>query len=790
MPQSSTSFPALLDTLSGVWSAVNDSPYIVGRGYNAHLILDDSACADRHFHIVRDGPYYFLEILEDVGAIYCDGRNVRDRSLLRHQTVIRVGTRTLIFFLKDPQADGSPSNPDLVDSKAQATVLGADMLSSISDLQSPVALPESMVIRIGRDPQQATFVIKHPQVSRLHARLTRTGATLHVRDTGSANGTFVNGRRIDSEVALHPKDRLTIGPVTLRFDGKQLLPASRQNNLELVCRKLRCEVPGPIAEGWAGLGVRLGLSAAVRASILDDVGFTVRPGKFIAIIGASGAGKSTLLTALCGRRPIVAGTVLVNGEDLHRNFEALKRDVAYVPQRDILHDLLPVREALRFTAQLRMPPDTSPIEMDHRIEQLLRSLKLHGHAHVPIRRLSGGQRKRVMLANEILAEPSIIFLDEVTSGLDEQTDREMMQLFRQLARAGKTVLCVTHTLANVADNCDQLIVLARGGMLAFYGTPDDALAYFHVPRLGDIYERLGEKPPEAWKLQFHERPEAREMGVPEFGADVPPPLDGAKLTSPFNPLEVWRQFRILLQRNGRFQTLDQQTIGLLIAQCVVVALLLIIVFGNLSELAAAERGVRANSLLFLLAIASLWFGCSNAAKEIIKDREIYKQERANSLSPEAFYFSKFSLLGGITLAQVAFLYAAVAILCRLPGSALEQFLVVGLLALVGVGMGLAISSLTMFLGWTEEAAISAVPLVLLPQVILAGVICPLQGWATPLAKTFVTAYWGIQGLGQTLPADLGGGGSMTSSVFVLMLHLVFVVIVAIMGIRTNRWRDS
>src|SRR5436853_6180011 len=116
-----------------------------------------------------------------------------------------------------------------------------------------------------------------------------------------------------------------------------------------------------------------------------------------------------------------------------------------------------------------------------------------------IRHVSAGQVKRASLANEILCKPSLLFLDEVTSGLDEQTDREMMNLFRSLADTGKTVVCITHSLSNVERTCHLVVILTEGGKLAFVGKPAEALKYFNIDRLGDIYVRLAERPAEQWQ---------------------------------------------------------------------------------------------------------------------------------------------------------------------------------------------------------------------------------------------------------------------------------------------------
>ncbi len=216
----------------------------------------------------------------------------------------------------------------------------------------------------------------------------------------------------------------------------------------------------------------------------------MRPREFVCLLGPSGSGKSTLLAILSGRNPPDAGAVSVNGEDLHAQFEALKGDIAVVPQKEVLHDSLPVGAALRYTAELRLPPDMSRAEVETSVSDILEVVGLTKSRDTLIRHLSGGQVKRASLANELVARPSLLFLDEVTSGLDEQTDREIMELFRHVADGGKTVVCVTHSLANVESTCHLVVILTEGGQLAFIGTPDEAKAYFGLPRLGQVYQTL------------------------------------------------------------------------------------------------------------------------------------------------------------------------------------------------------------------------------------------------------------------------------------------------------------
>ena len=201
----------------------------------------------------------------------------------------------------------------------------------------------------------------------------------------------------------------------------------------------------------------------------------ILPSEFVAIIGANGSGKSTLMNIMAGRMLPSEGTVLLNDCDLHANFQALKQDIAFVPQQDVLHEQLTLRQALDYTAQLRLPPDTTVEQRRAAVNDAARSVDLLDRLDQRIGALSGGQKKCASLASEILNRPSLLLLDEVTSGLDESTDWQIMRLLRRLADDGVTIVVVTHTLANVTEFCDKVICMGRGGQPTFVGTPSEVL---------------------------------------------------------------------------------------------------------------------------------------------------------------------------------------------------------------------------------------------------------------------------------------------------------------------------
>jgi ABC-type multidrug transport system ATPase subunit/pSer/pThr/pTyr-binding forkhead associated (FHA) protein/ABC-type multidrug transport system permease subunit len=591
---------------------------------------------------------------------------------------------------------------------------------------------------IGRGPGQVEFVLDHPHVSRRHARLTVAGGRVLLHDLGSANGTFVNGRRLTRPVELRSGYHIDIGPFSLEFDGDALVGRSRSNNIELVARKLKRVVEDR--------------TTGRPLTLLDDVSLVVHPREFVCVLGPSGSGKTTLLGILSGRRPPDAGAVRVNGRDLHADFAALKQDLALVPQKDVLHNALALGAALRYTAELRLPPDTGRAELDASVADILAVVGLTHRRDTLLRHLSGGELKRASLANELMARPSLLFLDEVTSGLDEQTDRELMELFRQVADGGKTVVCVTHSLANVEATCHLVVLLTPGGRLAFVGTPQEAQAYFRIDRLGDVYRKLAERPAADWQAAFRANPlHARYVRDRLPGWLVEGEVEGgvarAEGWTRVNPL---RQAWTLTRRYVAIWRGDPMAMLAMLGQALLVALLLGAVFGRLEHVAnPLERAQRTINLLFLLAVACFWFGCNNAAKEVVKERVIYARERDFNLRFDSYWASKYAVLALIALLQASLLFGIVRLWCDPPGPAPGQWAVLAALGVAGTGLGLLLSAAAK----TEEVAVALVPVAVLPQIILAGVIAPLSGWPEWLADGVITVRWGAQALESLLPDD-------------------------------------
>lgn len=808
------SYPYLYDISTERSHAFGERHEIrVGFSQSAGIVLDADEQDGILFRVIREDSHWLLCPSEDDLRLSLNQKRVAGKIRLDHLAIVQAKRHVLVFvehedsnttssysanlWLLDQMRE-APSPFEAAAQAKQTVQLGEtmrvsfdqirQMTESIVPLQIPgaIPLPEKRVV-IGRDPDSADICLPDVRVSRSHAAIECKGHFATVTDMKSANQTFVDGEPISKPTVITEGARLQIGPHTWIFRSQALFPLGRDNNVELVARNLVRRVADRKNRGQMKV-------------ILDDVSLVVRPREFVCILGPSGSGKTTLLSALSGRVPANDGSVLLNGENLYVHFDALKQNLAVVPQRDVMHDVLPLKTALWYTAKMRLPADMSRQDIEERIDATLDTVSLVQRQHTQIRQLSGGQIKRASWANEAISNPSLIFLDEVTSGLDEQTDAEMMQLFRRMADEGKTLVCVTHSLVNVPDNCHLVTILAEGGSLAFFGPPDEALEYFGVSRLGDVYQVLKHRTARDWQGRFRESSVYREYverRLPQADAASP---RVTKRRQSLQLMTTWRQFHVLLRRYLAIQWADKRALAMIFGQCLVIAALLVWLFGDISNLNVeaevkqreeqlyelqyggslstmseedrqfleqdeeyirlrdeqrkelridaelAQRTDLSSKLLFLLCVSCIWFGCNNSAKEIVKEATIYGKERDVGLKVISYYGSKFALLSIVSILQASLFYWLVNRFTHLGGDAVGQWLLLSLAATTGVAMGLAISALAT----SEDLAATVVPMILIPQIILAGLIAPLLNYTREFSEIFIPAYWAFQGSLTTL----------------------------------------
>ncbi|MGH3658718.1 MAG: ATP-binding cassette domain-containing protein, partial [Micromonosporaceae bacterium] len=404
--------------------------------------------------------------------------------------------------------------------------------------------------RIGRAPDN-DIVLDDLQVSRYHADLLRTAGGLKLVDLGTRNGSFVNGRRVDSADLRHG-DMISFGRHQLVVHGHELREY--------------------VDTGRVSLRVQnLGVTVAGDRKLLDRVHFELDECSLLAVVGPSGAGKSTLLGALTGYRPADQGTVNYQGRDLYAEYDDLRQRIGLVPQDDILHSALTVRKALRYAAALRFGPDVTAAERERRIDDVIAQLGLQTQADQRIDTLSGGQRKRTSVALELLTEPSLLFLDEPTSGLDPALDRDVMVSLRELADRGRTVVVVTHSPLHL-NVCDRVLVLGRGGKVTYFGPPDRLLPYFGAHEYADVFRWVADEP-DAWAARYAATITPRTPVLSPVAAATPAPAPPAKQS-------WWRQFGILSRRMAAVTLADRMYAALLLGLPLGLAALLHVIPGD------------------------------------------------------------------------------------------------------------------------------------------------------------------------------------------------------------------
>lgn len=341
---------------------------------------------------------------------------------------------------------------------------------------SKVDLSQKTITLVGRNPA-CDIVVDNPMVSEKHFHIIYDEKTCFIEDLHSINGTYVNNRKI-RRAELKDYDRISIPSAAYTFYDKKLLFSTSAAGIQIDSVGVCKEVYDRKSRG--------------KISLVNNVSFRIKAGDFVAIVGGSGTGKSTLLDCINGIRPATDGGIYYDTNSYYDNIKSYKEVIGYVPQKDIMHDDLTVEEGLYYTARLRMRSSMFKDEVRERVKQAIADVRLTGREKVRISSLSGGQRKRVSIAMELLSDPKVIFLDEPTSGLSPDLDLEMMGLLKELAKQGRTIVVITHAMENL-DKCDKIAFLGRNGRLCFYGDHKDIFRYFNRKSYSRIFAALGDE---------------------------------------------------------------------------------------------------------------------------------------------------------------------------------------------------------------------------------------------------------------------------------------------------------
>lgn len=572
-----------------------------------------------------------------------------------------------------------------------------------------------MTLTIGRDPN-SNLTIDEPTVSWNHAELVADTRGHLLIDLGSTNGTYINGERVRRR-ELTPDDLIQIGPTAFRYDGQQLTAT-------------RATVAG-VELSANGVCVDVG-----EHRLLHDVTVRIKSNELVAVIGGSGAGKSTLLRVLAGILPPSTGLVAYNGADFYDSLDAFRPLIGYVPQSDIVHKSLTVQRALDYAARLRLPADWTPEDRAERIGVVLDQVGLSARATLLISKLSGGQLKRVSVALELLGNPRVLFLDEPTSGLDPGLDMRMMALFRQIADSGRTVVVVTHSVLHL-EHCDRVIMLAPGGHIAYDGPPGDLTSVLGTGSYAEAFTAI-----ELAGAPAQNKVPASSMRAHASVARAPRPRHRARFA---------HQFSIVTERAFELALRDKRNLAIVLAQAPLIALILVAVSAKWVFSDLKVPVAQTQSMAFALSIVAVWFGLINAIREVTKERVIVDRERLAGLRVDAYILAK-ALPLGILVGIQCFILVAVssaktgwAPLNVVASSPVDTFISLTLVGICSVGVALVVSTLVA----NEDRAMSAIPFLLIPQFLLAGVTFSLGPWTQPLSFLTLTR-WGTESVGASV----------------------------------------
>ena len=695
----------------------------IGRGPQNEIRLDYPMISWTHARILRGGNQW---IIEDLNSANGTALNRIDNKIQR--AVLNPGDEIYLGSYKI----------------SASKILREKKLVQGEGQFEPVRFVRDHML-MGRDPD-SDYPLNYPMISWHHAALERTADGIYVEDLGSRNGTYVNGVRISGRTLVTPGQEIGLG--SFRF--------MLQEDGALAKREYIGNVTIEVAS--------VTIDAPTGARLLDSVSLSIFPSELVALMGPAGAGKTTFLKAINGYTVPAAGQVLFNGDDLYKYYDRFRQQMSYVPQDDIVHAQLTVREALYFTAKLRT--DLTDPEIEQRIDTVLNNLGIQDKKNTVIgspekKVLSGGQRKRVNIAMELIAEAPVVFLDEPTSGLSSYDAENVVQVLKKLAQGGTTIITTIHQPSlDIYKMFDNLIMISRDrggcGAMAYFGPAyPDAIEFFNPanseetrrisssqPGPETLLSGLAKKPTNEWVTAYNQS-RYRKLFVDDRSHKVvSAPIHG-KGSSPrgFGFGQWWT----LVRRNLILKARDRAQSIILLVQAPLFGILLSAVFRSLQYSTDTEWDRLARSALalqFLMVVAAVWFGCNNVARDIVGEWTIFQRERMVSLKLPSYLFSKLTVAAALSLFQCICMLGIVTLVCHLKG---DFFAVLGILylsSMVGSAIGLCVSARAS----TTEAAIAMLPLILLPVIALGGGLTPIHLMTRPMQEVakIVPSRWAFE----------------------------------------------
>ena len=700
--------------------------FVIGRDKAADIQVAGSKVSRTHLRLEFDGVNWKATDLDSSNGSFIADKPFQ-QVVIKDQVSIFLGgmdgEEIRLHPLEIVSTKGDTKKVAIPKAKADQTLVAtsiADLDKSYIDQASRIRLQQR--IRIGRDAAN-DWHIDDLVVSRFHAEIVQNEqGGFDLVDLRSANGSFVNGVMIKRR-ELVIGDLISIGNITRRFTSDGLDSPVGVEGVDIVAKDVSFSV-----------GDR---------QLLNDINFHLGPRTLTAIVGPSGAGKSTMLNVITGRTTPSQGEIVIGGRNLHKEYGDLSQRIGLVPQADILHTRLTVKQALTYGAALRFPSETSAAEREERVLEVMEKLELTPRADLRIDKLSGGQRKRASIGLELLTKPSILVLDEPTSGLDPGLDAHVMETLRKLADDGQTVVLVTHSVDNL-NFCDNVILLASGGRIAYAGPSSTVFTALGKSSWAEVFRLLSS--PEALLLSSKKR-----SGVVSSTSQIA--QEKIKKQS-------WiKQLATLSARYLRVIASDKYYLGLLAAIPVLVGAICYATAGELGlgpglpNKSGLVLNPIARSTLMILILGTVFIGLSTAIQEIIKENPIRLREKSVGIRSGTYLMSKVLVLGVITTLQTM-MFAAIVLFNRpLPeqgvffsNAYLEILLIVSLLGLASMCLGLVISAL---LSSTEQAMPILVGLTM-GQVVLSGALPGKNEGIMAMLAPLSPSYWTMNSLSSSI----------------------------------------
>ena len=553
--------------------------------------------------------------------------------------------------------------------------------------------------------------------------------------------------------------------------------------------------------------------------LLNDINFCVPKGHFMAIVGPSGCGKTTLLKSIAGIMATTSGSFFWEGRDLAEEGDFKPYEIGYVPQFSIAYDELTVDESIECSARLRV--HGSEDEINDLIDSVLEETGLTEIADRQVKRLSGGQKRRLALAMELVSHPRILLCDEVTSGLDPRSEQEIVELLHQLSRKeGRIVISVTHSLAQL-DLYDSIMVLVKGN-LAYHGSPGAMIHYFGVQHVEDVYPQLGLREPADWSRSwlkhrgdYYRRMESEHLEKYRAMGQEPPPATADEDEEEATP-SFLTQFFTLLKRRFTILMRDRTQLVLQLAMIIIFPILVALFSSkgqeqlhNLTDQASndiaaevqqhqaiaetrAKVGSAQSGIIMFEVILLGLMGSNNSSREIAGERLIMEKEKFAGTKTSAYLSSKLVYLAALVLVQSLWMYLFVQYFWPLRGDTMNHlgFLLLANAAMTTVCLGISANCKN-----PDQASLLSIYLVGF-QLPLSGAVLALPTVIENITQPFISAYWAWSGSVMGLDSDvLKAVNGIVQTTFspislchwILAAHVLVGIILAYIGARRERW---